>query len=248
VDCDLEIGDKLVALLKRYLDNHCANADVEGMSVLCECKLCLDTRALIKEGDMTMSIPDIEKAEGASCVWYGPHPCGVCGETIVKAALESGGAEFDVPEILMRVYDRGSEARNPGLVYPMVWKPHVHVMKHGSIPGSTGVSAGRLIDFNNADSPATAQSTTGSGTGAVSNVLYTTLNPKDLELIVNTVMQRMVITEMTRKRDEALVIANYERERSQKPKNLDVDAITDEIEQRIVTRLKNASPLHPSDL
>lgn len=31
-------------LLKRYLDNHCANADAEGMSALCECKLCLDTR------------------------------------------------------------------------------------------------------------------------------------------------------------------------------------------------------------
>lgn len=31
-------------LLKRYLDNHCANADAEGMSTLCECKLCQDTR------------------------------------------------------------------------------------------------------------------------------------------------------------------------------------------------------------
>ena len=37
----------LVALLKRYLDNHCANADVEGASVLCECRLCLDTRAAL---------------------------------------------------------------------------------------------------------------------------------------------------------------------------------------------------------
>ena len=34
-------------LLKRYLDNHCANADAEGMSTLCECKLCIDTRVLL---------------------------------------------------------------------------------------------------------------------------------------------------------------------------------------------------------
>lgn len=35
------------ALLKRYLDNHCANADAEGMSTLCECQVCLDTRAAL---------------------------------------------------------------------------------------------------------------------------------------------------------------------------------------------------------
>jgi hypothetical protein len=33
------------ALLKRYLDNHCQAADQDGMSALCECRLCLDTRA-----------------------------------------------------------------------------------------------------------------------------------------------------------------------------------------------------------
>src|SRR5882762_9757821 len=38
----------LVALLKRYLDNHCANADCEGMSVLCECKLCRETRTALR--------------------------------------------------------------------------------------------------------------------------------------------------------------------------------------------------------
>lgn len=36
--------DALRGLLRRYLDNHCANADVEGMSTLCECKLCVETR------------------------------------------------------------------------------------------------------------------------------------------------------------------------------------------------------------
>jgi len=35
-------------LLKRYLDNHCANADCEGMSVLCECKLCRETRTALR--------------------------------------------------------------------------------------------------------------------------------------------------------------------------------------------------------
>lgn len=35
-------------LLKRYLDNHCANSDAEGMSTLCECKLCTDTRTFLK--------------------------------------------------------------------------------------------------------------------------------------------------------------------------------------------------------
>jgi hypothetical protein len=34
----------LHVLLKRYLDNHCANADAEGLSALCECRLCRDTR------------------------------------------------------------------------------------------------------------------------------------------------------------------------------------------------------------
>jgi hypothetical protein len=39
--------ERLEQLLKRYLDNHCANADAEGMSALCECRLCLDTREAI---------------------------------------------------------------------------------------------------------------------------------------------------------------------------------------------------------
>jgi hypothetical protein len=34
-------------LLKRYLDNHCQAADQEGMSVLCECRLCKDTRVYL---------------------------------------------------------------------------------------------------------------------------------------------------------------------------------------------------------
>lgn len=60
-------------------------------------------------------------------VWYGPHECNVCGVTIVKAALEDGGAEFEPPERLIRVYRRGSEAFDVNLVYPMTWKAHEHV-------------------------------------------------------------------------------------------------------------------------
>lgn len=41
--------DRLSALLCRYLDNHCANADAEGMSTLCECRLCRDTRRALAE-------------------------------------------------------------------------------------------------------------------------------------------------------------------------------------------------------
>lgn len=40
--------NKLIQLLKRCLDNHCSNSDIEGMSTLCECKLCLDIREAIK--------------------------------------------------------------------------------------------------------------------------------------------------------------------------------------------------------
>jgi hypothetical protein len=36
-----------IKLLKRYLDNHCQAADQEGMSALCECRLCLETRQFI---------------------------------------------------------------------------------------------------------------------------------------------------------------------------------------------------------
>jgi hypothetical protein len=37
----------LLALLKRYIANHCADADAEGMSTLCECAVCMDARAAI---------------------------------------------------------------------------------------------------------------------------------------------------------------------------------------------------------
>lgn len=36
-----------VPLLKRYLQNHCENSDCEGTSVLCECKLCNETRVAV---------------------------------------------------------------------------------------------------------------------------------------------------------------------------------------------------------
>lgn len=67
-------------------------------------------------------------------VWYGPHACAVCGVTIVKAAREQGGAEFEAPARLMRAFQRGSEAGDPELVYPMTWKPHVHAMTNAPAP------------------------------------------------------------------------------------------------------------------
>lgn len=33
-------------LLTRYFENHCANADVEGVSIRCECALCREFHAL----------------------------------------------------------------------------------------------------------------------------------------------------------------------------------------------------------
>jgi len=47
-------------------------------------------------------------------VFYGPHPCQVCGNLIVKEGVrgKDGGAEFDVPD---------------GPIYPnTAWRPHVH--------------------------------------------------------------------------------------------------------------------------
>lgn len=35
-------------LLRRYLDNHCSDADAEGRSALCECKLCNETRVALR--------------------------------------------------------------------------------------------------------------------------------------------------------------------------------------------------------
>lgn len=58
--------------------------------------------------------------------WYGPHQCAECGVMIVKAARESGAAEFEPPDVLMRVFLRGAESGNPEVVYPITWTPHVH--------------------------------------------------------------------------------------------------------------------------
>lgn len=58
--------------------------------------------------------------------WYGPHDCSECGGTIVKAAIEDGGAAFDIPERLLKVYQRGAESGDVGVVYPTTWTPHVH--------------------------------------------------------------------------------------------------------------------------
>ena len=44
---ELVTWEQLATLLRRYLDSHCHAADREGMSALCECSLCLDTRAAL---------------------------------------------------------------------------------------------------------------------------------------------------------------------------------------------------------
>lgn len=59
------------------------------------------------------------------CPFYGPHECDECGAMIVRASLESGGRKFDVPERLLRVFMRGSEAGDPEISYPQAWAQHV---------------------------------------------------------------------------------------------------------------------------
>jgi hypothetical protein len=44
-----QVNIALMAVAGKYLDNHSANADAEGMSALCECRVCLEARALISE-------------------------------------------------------------------------------------------------------------------------------------------------------------------------------------------------------
>lgn len=58
-------------------------------------------------------------------IWYGPHACDLCGETVVRADLHGGGQRFDVPELLLHIYRRGSESGNVEITYPMTWQPHV---------------------------------------------------------------------------------------------------------------------------
>ena len=59
-------------------------------------------------------------------VWYGPHPCAECGGTVVRAALENGGAMFDPPKKLLDIFLNGSRSGDVDTVYPMQWTPHVH--------------------------------------------------------------------------------------------------------------------------
>ena len=65
-------------------------------------------------------------------VYYGPHACEECGATIVKASRDHGGAAFDVPAHLLRVFERGAEAGNVDIAYPATWTPHVHREKTAS--------------------------------------------------------------------------------------------------------------------
>jgi len=66
-----------------------------------------------------------QPTEETTMTYYGPHDCEHCGHTIVKAAREDGGAAFDVPSHLLRIFQRGSEAGNVDVAYPVVWVPHV---------------------------------------------------------------------------------------------------------------------------
>lgn len=66
-------------------------------------------------------------AEENKSIWYGPHACSVCGVTIVKAAREDGGAEYEPPARLLEIYRRGAQNGDVDLVYPMTWTPHVHI-------------------------------------------------------------------------------------------------------------------------
>lgn len=75
----------------------------------------------------------VESQNQNDVVWYGPHACSVCGETIVRAAQESGGQELDVPAHLLRVYQRGSEALNVDVAYPAVWRAHVHSLANAIV-------------------------------------------------------------------------------------------------------------------
>lgn len=57
------------------------------------------------EGRITDALRALESA-----VFYGPHPCRLCGDTIVKASRAQGGAEYDEPD---------------GPIYPNTqWVPH----------------------------------------------------------------------------------------------------------------------------
>jgi len=72
--------------------------------------------------------------------YYGPHSCETCGQTIVKQAREEGGAAFDPPPMLMRVFLRGAEAGNPDVTYPMMWTPHVCVKVPTMLPPPPAVT------------------------------------------------------------------------------------------------------------
>lgn len=76
---------------------------------------------LLQKEHEPMSHPEL------SGVWYGPHACEVCGVTIVKAAREDGGAEFEPPGRLMAIFHRGALSHDPDVVYPMTWTPHRHL-------------------------------------------------------------------------------------------------------------------------
>lgn len=82
-------------------------------------------------------------AEETKIVFYGPHDCARgCGKTIVKAAIEQGGEEFDQPE---------------GPIYPnTVWGRHT--CEKAEQPG---VDATKVVDA--APTPAADASIENSG-------------------------------------------------------------------------------------
>jgi hypothetical protein len=85
----------------------------------------LHRESAIKASDAALVPRLLKEKQMTETIWYGPHACQSCGVTIVKAAREQGGAEFEPPARLMQVYHRGSEAQQVDLVYPQVWAPHI---------------------------------------------------------------------------------------------------------------------------
>jgi hypothetical protein len=59
-------------------------------------------------------------------IFYGPHQCNMCGDWIVKAAREQGGAEFDWPkegpypntQWVAHVHAQASDGPKPAEPYP----------------------------------------------------------------------------------------------------------------------------------
>ena len=92
----------------------------EGLHAAAAVRLCAKELEALRPSLLTP-----REKEKDIMTYYGPHNCEHCGATIVKASREEGGKSFDPPPLLLRVFQRGSEAGNPDVAYPMAWTPHV---------------------------------------------------------------------------------------------------------------------------